>query len=113
MRAGKLTLLALVPKALQLMQGGAIVLGCELHQGVCMNILAKPLMCYKVFADNRTSLQQGNYHYYRHITQGWPIHGYRFCSGTRFFEGALKRRLNPAEVQDGGTYLQADNNNAP
>ena len=74
-----------------------------------MNVLAKLLMCYKVLADYRTSLQRGFYHYYRHITQGWPTLVIAFARAR----GLLKGRLIPAEVQDGGTYLQADNNNAP
>ena len=73
------------PEALQYMQGGAIVLGCELHQGICMNILAhltRLLMCCKELAGCRSLLQRSNYHYYRHITQGSLIHTFRFCSGT-------------------------------
>lgn len=35
------------PEALRYMQGGAIVMACELHQGICINILARLLMCCK------------------------------------------------------------------
>lgn len=87
-------------------------MGSELHQGICMNILDRLLMCCRVSPFSGSPLQRSsNYHYYRHITQGSPIDVYRFCSGTWI----LNRRSTPAEVQEheGGRNLQADNNNPP
>jgi hypothetical protein len=85
----------MLPETLQFMQGGPILMGCELDKGICMNILVRLLMCCKVSPFAGSPLQRSsNYHYYRHITQGSPIDAYRFCSGTWI----LNAHLNPAEV---------------